>query len=99
MNAKKETGRINVIDVGNQDMSRKTAQLAKPLKKIENIPRALVHQLKARVHLKVDQGLEVEAGIKRVVLAIPNQMIKLLEVIVALLGPVVVLIKRKNSDI
>ena len=94
-----ETGRINVIDVGNQDMSRKTAQLAKPLKKIENIPRALVHQLKAQVHLKVDQGLEVEAGIKKVVLAIPNQMIKLLEVIVALLGPVVVLIKRKKSDI
>jgi len=99
MNAKKETGRINVIDVGNQDMSRKTAQLAKPLKKIENIPRALVHQLKAQVHLKVDQGLEVEAGIKKVVLAIPNQMIKLLEVIVALLGPVVVVIKRKKSDI
>ena len=94
-----ETGRINVIDVGNQDMSRKTAQLAKPLKKIENIPRALVHQLKAWVHLKVDHGLEVEAGIKKVVLAIPNQMIKLLEVIVALLGPVVVLIKRKKSDI
>ena len=85
--------------MGNQDMSRKTAQLAKPLKKIENIPRALVHQLKARVHLKVDQGLEVEAGIKKVVLAIPNQMINLLEVIVALLGPVVVLIKRKKSDI
>ena len=99
MNAKKETGRINVIDVGNQDMSRKTAQLAKPLKKIENIPRAIVHQLEARVHLKADQGLEVEAGIKKVVLEIPNQMINLLEVIVALLCPVVVLIKRKKSDI